>query len=78
MFGFKKIAMPSKAEALPGRSQPIPTASEHFVNHHGLKGPYPDGSQKAMFGLGCFWAPRKRSGNWATASTSPRSAMPAG
>ena len=26
MFGFKKIAMPSKAEALPGRSQPIRTA----------------------------------------------------
>jgi peptide-methionine (S)-S-oxide reductase len=59
MFGFKKIAMPSAAEALPGRSDPIPTAAEHFVNHHALKGPYPAGAQKAMFGLGCFWGAEK-------------------
>src|SRR6185437_10173583 len=59
MFGFKKIAMPSAAEALPGRSDPILTAAEHFVNHHALKGPYPAGAQKAMFGLGCFWGAEK-------------------
>ncbi len=46
MFGFKKIAMPSAKDALPGREQPIRTASEHFVNHHPLKGPYPEGSEK--------------------------------
>jgi peptide-methionine (S)-S-oxide reductase len=45
MFGFKKIAMPTAAEALPGRNEPIPTAAEHFVNHHALKGPYPEGAQ---------------------------------
>ena len=55
MFGFKKVAMPTAAEALSGRAQPIPTADEHFVNHHPLKGPYPAGSEKAVFGLGCFW-----------------------
>jgi len=55
MFGFKKVAMPTAAEALSGRAQPIPTADEHFVNHHPLKGPYPAGSEKAIFGLGCFW-----------------------
>jgi len=59
MFGFKKIAMPSATEALPGRSNPIRTATEHFVNHHPLKGPYPESSQKAMFGLGCFWGAEK-------------------
>ena len=47
MFGFKKVAMPSRAEALPGRSQPIPTAVEHFVNHRPLKGPYPEGTEQA-------------------------------
>ena len=59
MFGFKKSAMPSASEALPGRTHEIRTAKEHFVNHHPLKGPYPEGSQKAMFGLGCFWGAEK-------------------
>ena len=27
MFGFKKVAMPKPAEALPGRAQPIRTAT---------------------------------------------------
>ena len=60
MFGFKKIAMPKSGEALPGRDQAIRTAQTHFVNHHALKGPYPEGSQKAMFGLGCFWGAEKK------------------
>ena len=59
MFGFKKIGMPSTKEALPGRAQPIPTAKEHFVSHNSLKGPYPEGSAKAVFGLGCFWGAEK-------------------
>jgi peptide-methionine (S)-S-oxide reductase len=59
MFGFKKVAMPSASEALRGRDQAIPTATEHFVNHHALKAPYPAGFEKAMFGLGCFWGAEK-------------------
>ena len=55
MFGFKKIAMPTAAEALSGRTYPIRTATTHFIDNLALKGPYPEGSQKAMFGLGCFW-----------------------
>jgi len=60
MFGFKKIAMPTAAEALPGRDRPIRTAQEHFVNNHALKGPYPEGAQKAVFGLGCFWGAERK------------------
>jgi peptide-methionine (S)-S-oxide reductase len=60
MFGFKKISMPSPAEALPGRDQPIRTAAEHFVVHRPLKGPYPAGSEKALFGLGCFWGAERK------------------
>jgi peptide-methionine (S)-S-oxide reductase len=59
MFGFKKVEMPKPGEALPGRSQAIPTASEHFLNHHAPNGPYPEGSEKAVFGLGCFWGAEK-------------------
>ena len=67
----RKTAMPQAAEAMPGRTQPIPTAETHFVNHRPLKGPYPDGSRKALFGLGCFWGAErafwKIPGVWVTA-----------
>ncbi len=56
MFMFKKSGtMPSANEALPGRASAIPTASRHYVNGNPLKGPYPQGLETAMFGLGCFW-----------------------
>jgi peptide-methionine (S)-S-oxide reductase len=51
----KKTTMPGPGEALAGRPQPIATAETHFVNGRPLKGPYPEGMQKALFGLGCFW-----------------------
>jgi len=48
MFGFRKsLEMPTKDGALPGRATPIPTATEHFINHHPLKGPYPAGDRKS-------------------------------
>ena len=48
MFMFKKSpTIPSKADALPGRPAPLPTAKTHFVNGNPIKGPYPAGAQKA-------------------------------
>ena len=56
MFGLlRKAEMPSATSALEGRAFEIPTAETHFVNGHPLKGPYPDGAEMAMFGMGCFW-----------------------
>ena len=61
MFGFRKsLDMPGRDAALPGRAQAIPTADTHFVNGNPLKGPYPAGAQKAMFGLGCFWGAERK------------------
>jgi peptide-methionine (S)-S-oxide reductase len=61
MFTLKrKPEMPSAAQALPGRPTPIPTASRHFINGRELKGPYPEGLETAMFGLGCFWGAEKK------------------
>jgi peptide-methionine (S)-S-oxide reductase len=61
MFMFKKtLAMPSAAEALPGREKPIPTAAEHFIFSRPLKGPYPPGLESAMFGMGCFWGAERK------------------
>ena len=51
----KSLSLPDAQDALPGRSEPIPTAETHFVNGRPLKGPYPDHLQMAMFGLGVFW-----------------------
>ncbi len=59
LFAKSKTLMPNPKQALPGRPNPIPTAASHFVNGALLKGPYPDGSEIAMFGLGCFWGAEK-------------------
>ena len=50
-----KLRLPTAAEALPGRSQPIATTTTHFVCGGALKGPYPEGAELAQFALGCFW-----------------------
>lgn len=55
MFFSKTAEIPAPGQALPGRPQPIATAARHFVSDHPLKGPYPAGSEKALFALGCFW-----------------------
>jgi peptide-methionine (S)-S-oxide reductase len=34
--------------------------AEHFVNRHPLTPPFPDGLEKAMFGLGCFWGAERK------------------
>ena len=51
----KKTQMPDAATALPGRQETMPVPAEHFVNGHPLEPPYPEGMEKAVFGLGCFW-----------------------
>jgi peptide-methionine (S)-S-oxide reductase len=51
--------MPTENEALPGRSTAMPVPAEHFVLGHPLQGPFPEGLQLAMFGMGCFWGAEK-------------------
>jgi peptide-methionine (S)-S-oxide reductase len=71
LFARRKTEMTDAARALPGRPDPIATAEFHFVNGHALKGPYPEGSQTAIFALGCYWGAERKfwqvPGVWVTA-----------
>ena len=72
MFSFLKPAsMPSAAEALPGRTQPIMSPGTHTILGTPIAGPYPAGFQVAEFALGCFWGEEKmfweQPGVWTTA-----------
>jgi peptide-methionine (S)-S-oxide reductase len=60
MFGFgRPTTLPDPADALPGRPAAIPTAERHFINDSPIRGPHPDGTELATFGMGCFWGAEK-------------------
>jgi peptide-methionine (S)-S-oxide reductase len=60
VFPDKKTKLPSRDEALPGRAERMPVPAAHFVNGAPLSGPFPQGLQQAIFGLGCFWGAEKK------------------
>ncbi|MGH1417983.1 MAG: peptide-methionine (S)-S-oxide reductase MsrA [Hyphomicrobiaceae bacterium] len=60
LFQSKKTKLPTPENALPGRGEPIATSTSHFVLSASLKGPYPQNSQQALFGMGCFWGAERK------------------
>ncbi len=54
-FLSAKDTLPTAETALPGRADPIMTPGLHAVSGHPLDGPYPDGMQQVLVGMGCFW-----------------------
>ena len=60
MWWRKAVAMPTAAEALPGRATPMPVPARHFVNGNPLAGPFPAGLRQAVFALGCFWGAERK------------------
>lgn len=67
----KKLDLPTAAEALPGRTRPMPIENRHFVTSRPIAPPFPDGLQEIVVALGCFWGAErifwKTPGVWTTA-----------
>jgi peptide-methionine (S)-S-oxide reductase len=56
MLGFRdKTSMVDAASALSGREREMPVPERHAVLGTPLRPPFPDGLQRAVFGMGCFW-----------------------
>lgn len=56
----RKTHMPAPEEALPGRDRALITARQHAVLGTSLQPPFPPGTARALFGLGCFWGAERR------------------
>ena len=54
------LIVPAPADTLPGRPDPMPVSGEHVVTGARLEPPFPDGLERIVLGLGCFWGAEKK------------------
>ncbi len=59
-FNESKLKMPTREEALRGRSERMRVPEKHHVNGNRIVPPFPEGTELAMFGMGCFWGAEKK------------------
>jgi peptide-methionine (S)-S-oxide reductase len=55
LFKSRDTSMVSAQDALAGREQPLRVAERHIVLGTPMQGPFPEGVEQAVFGMGCFW-----------------------
>src|SRR5271166_441278 len=55
IFGRDRSSMVDPASALPGSAEPIGVPARHELLGTPPVGPFPEGIQTAIFGMGCFW-----------------------
>ena len=61
MFGLnKKTEMPTQETALRGRKTTMPVPPQHFVLGTDMLAPWPENTELAMFGMGCFWGAERK------------------
>jgi len=61
MFRQHSNELVSPEKALPGRpNSQVVIPDAHFINAHPLVGPWPDGVETAVFGMGCFWGAERK------------------
>jgi peptide-methionine (S)-S-oxide reductase len=59
-FFADKLKVAAPEQALPGRSEKMTVPASHFVNGARLEPPFPEGTELALFGLGCFWGAERK------------------
>jgi peptide-methionine (S)-S-oxide reductase len=57
---MKTLRVSRPDDALPGRPEPLPVPGEHAVNGHPVVPPFPDGFERIVFGMGCFWGAERK------------------
>ena len=61
MLGLnKKTEMPTQETALRGRETTMPVPPQHFVLGTDMLAPWPENTELAMFGMGCFWGAERK------------------
>jgi peptide-methionine (S)-S-oxide reductase len=55
LFARHRTRMVDQGEALPGRDSPLAVPERHLVLGTPLRPPFPEGLERAVFGMGCFW-----------------------
>ena len=56
----RKLQLPTRDQALPGRATPLPVAASHTVLGAPLSPPWPPQMQEIVVGLGCFWGAERK------------------
>ena len=55
LFSSRKTQMIEPDSALPGRDDALPLPARHEVLGTPLAPPFPEGLERVVFGMGCFW-----------------------
>jgi peptide-methionine (S)-S-oxide reductase len=67
-----QLELPDQQSALPDRVESVQFTNSHFVSGREITEPIPEGIEKAVFGLGCFWGAERlfweQSGVYSTAA----------
>ncbi|MGI9599263.1 MAG: peptide-methionine (S)-S-oxide reductase MsrA [Acidimicrobiales bacterium] len=50
-----ELRVPAPEDTLPGRDVEVAVPAAHYVNGNPLVGPFPEGTESIVFGMGCFW-----------------------